>query len=328
MSSFFGRAKTLLSSAAAASETTSQIESSSKFPYECPSCHIKLSDTDGRKSSDKEDLLTLLRHDPKRIQGDIQKCIAHGEQADERFRKDAELMLDRIKTSKQWEGAPGSLFLWVKGDYSARSITPISYFCGRLAQQYLKERRQPQSDAPYIVLSFFCGLQYDDDNTPDYPDAGPGLMITSLLSQLVAQVPKKYLGNLGLNEHMLKTPAHFRHLCQEFQSILRGLPKDSTIFCLIDNICDFDVDYDQWEEHCLQFFGLCWEIGEQARGDVPVKFLFSYKRETPLTIRFKGTHTATFDVAQGKFTKEAHWHHLPETMKSSYRPPEEPWSMS
>ncbi|KAM7188349.1 hypothetical protein V8F33_010689 [Rhypophila sp. PSN 637] len=161
-------------------------------------------------------------------------------------------------------------------------ISPISFVCANLAQA-LRQNLNP-------VLAFFCGQHVN--LTPDDDLQGPQGLVRGLLSQLVlALVQNGWMGETGgialpvgspcgTGSRPSDTAQHFFYttdqtggfqkdnsdsdgtilslpdLCQLFHGLLRLIPPDTFVFCIVDGISYYERDiWRQDYDQVLTMFG-------------------------------------------------------------------------
>jgi hypothetical protein len=118
------------------------------------------------------------------------------------------------------------------------SISPLSLLCARVGLTLAN--MEPEN----VFVHFYCGLHVDPGRNNW---SGPDGMIRSILVQIIAALVDKDLLDLsflnrrsfirGLENHDTYTLCHLLHdLVQQFDP-------DTTIYCFIDGVSRFDVDY-------------------------------------------------------------------------------------
>ncbi|KAL6869206.1 hypothetical protein ACO1O0_000529 [Amphichorda felina] len=131
----------------------------------------------------------------------------------------------------------------------------------------------PQS--PRIILEYFSG-QHNVDSSGL---TGPQGMMRSLLDQLLQQWPDE----APLSLHGLRRPEYSRdlptpHLCDLFEGVVRQLPRDFPIWCVVDNVSHFETSLDGWADELADTVECFWRCvhGQWARpASAPVKFLLA-----------------------------------------------------
>ncbi|KAN0091876.1 hypothetical protein V8E51_017723 [Hyaloscypha variabilis] len=150
---------------------------------------------------------------------------------------------------QQWIAASETDLIYVEGHLDPSRLgktSPISYFCANLA---LLLRDSPTS----ITLHFFCGQHVASNDDLQ----GPRGLIRSLLSQLLQLWSNAPLDGIDLehfngNHELIST----EDLCQILELLLGQVPTQTTIFCIIDDLGQFEKD--RWDEdywHFLRMLG-------------------------------------------------------------------------
>lgn len=135
-----------------------------------------------------------------------------------------------------WITTPASDLFLINGNETRHERTsPVSVYCGMLT-------RALQSQAPRIVLYWYCGLNVNDD-------------VAGMLRNMIGQL----LDNIEANKSPLKAikkvwyadfvPDDQTILFELFKRILKHQLKSASVFCIIDGV-SFYEDY-----HRAQSFG-------------------------------------------------------------------------
>ena len=150
---------------------------------------------------------------------------------------------------QRWVAASGTDLIYVEGHFDSSRFgktSPISYFCANLAQLF-------RDSAKSITLHFFCGQHMASNDHLQ----GPRGLVRSLLSQILQNWPSAPLNGVdlsGFNDNHAAIP--MEDLCQIFELLLRQVPTHSTVFCIIDDLAQFEKD--RWEDdywHFLRMLG-------------------------------------------------------------------------
>lgn len=150
---------------------------------------------------------------------------------------------------QQWVAASETDLIYVEGHLDPSKFgktSPISYFCANLALLFA-------NSAMSITLHSFCSqhVACNDDLQ------GPRGLIRGLLSQLLHIWPNAPLHGIdlpGFNGNHEFIP--MEDLCQLFEVLLSQLPIHTTVFCIIDDLVQFEKerwDDDYW--HFLRILG-------------------------------------------------------------------------
>lgn len=134
---------------------------------------------------------------------------------------------------RSWLLRPESAKLLVHGDFDPLAlVTPFSALTAALTRAF---RAVPGN----IALVYFCSLHLLGDE-----HAGPVWMARSLVSQLLAQLRARY-ASLSID---LEGPVDLcrvlqgdvKALCMLFDALVRQLPAEVTLLCIIDGIREYE----------------------------------------------------------------------------------------
>jgi hypothetical protein len=124
----------------------------------------------------------------------------------------------------------------VNGNCDGDKLSPLSFACGIFATSL-------GSFNGALVLSFFCGMHLSERTE----EVGAGHMLVSLISQLLMgyhQFDFKFRKSWGYkNAHLeINSPSRMDALCALFCELVRQLPEDRIVFCLLDGIQYYELD--------------------------------------------------------------------------------------
>ncbi|KAI1329097.1 hypothetical protein F5Y16DRAFT_133499 [Xylariaceae sp. FL0255] len=145
------------------------------------------------------------------------------------------------------------------GDHTVGKISPLSLVT--VALQTLVDQH-PQS----VLLYFFCGLHTWDEDIP----AGPKGMMQSLIAQLIFRLsllsPAITPTLSQLYEKIGRCNSEdLNQLCLLFSALVSLFPEKTTIYCIINDISEFETDHRGWEEELCGIFEYFRDlIGHQA----------------------------------------------------------------
>jgi hypothetical protein len=145
---------------------------------------------------------------------------------------------------QQWVAANETDLIYVDGHLDPSRFgktSPISYFCANLALLF-------RDSVTSITLHFFCGQHVASNDELQ----GPRGLIRSLLSQLLSiwpTVPLHGIDLSGFNGNHESIP--MEDLCQLFELLLSQLPMQTNVFCIIDDLAQFEKD--RWDENFWHF---------------------------------------------------------------------------
>jgi len=150
----------------------------------------------------------------------------------------------------RWLYRPGSDILLVDGHCAeeAGKISPISVFCATLVEN-IRSGDQLSMPANNLVLYFFCGQHAWTDGLL----SGPCGLIRSLISQLLIYWPERVSLDLrfleevaGLWDSIMRWDVP--RLCDVFAELLWQLPRDTSLYCIIDGISEFETSLWGWSK--------------------------------------------------------------------------------
>lgn len=161
--------------------------------------------------------------------------------------------LFNMKPFDNWLRGPEPGLLVVDGHCqdicTGSRLSPLSVFCASLAAVLTQ-------NASTIVLHFFCGQH----NRATNKFSGPSSLVRSLIFQLLLCVPEDTPLDLAwlTADTLEKIERHeLASLCELFVKLLEQIQVESasTIFCIIDNICDFEtLSVGDWKVHLQEIF--------------------------------------------------------------------------
>ncbi|KAI1075124.1 hypothetical protein F5B20DRAFT_560861 [Whalleya microplaca] len=169
-------------------------------------------------------LLTLL-NTPQLDIFDVERIMRSKESIPAEDRARAELVL-RAPKFHAWTVAPTSRELLVHGDFKGTHyISGLSLFCCSFLQAIRNTGR-------FYSLVYFCGCHIGSN---DAFSGGRG-MIKSLVSQLLSQrMTEAGPPGSDINLNLIKV-GDIGQLCNLFGWLLRRIPQDAPVFCLVDGI--------------------------------------------------------------------------------------------
>lgn len=134
---------------------------------------------------------------------------------------------------KDWIISTASEMLLIHGDFREgnQRVSALSLFCTTLTAALRADRR-------FLPLIFFCGSHLEDD-----PCAGGLLMISCLVVQLLSQQTFDIRCFPHELYEDLKQWGDITALCSLFKWLLRQLPNNVTVFCLIDGAVYYEREH-------------------------------------------------------------------------------------
>lgn len=127
-----------------------------------------------------------------------------------------------------------------------RRLSPISVFSASLAVVLT-------DNASSVVLDFFCSQHKD----PSDELGGPRGLMRSLIIQIILSLPDNVAMDLSwINADMLEqlAMADLKSLCCIFTELFKQSERITTIFCILDNVCDFETSLYGWSEQMAAVF--------------------------------------------------------------------------
>lgn len=151
------------------------------------------------------------------------------------------LNMDRFKNWADIKIYASDLIL-VNGHLSGLTrgkISPLSVLAATLASL-------PLSSPQTLILSHFCGLH----TNPRDPMAGPRGMLRSLVAQLLLiQRAEHAFTTINLDETLVHQVLNhdLAGLCEVFRALLMQVHPETTVYCVLDNISEFEASHFGWE---------------------------------------------------------------------------------
>ncbi|KUI58697.1 Acidic mammalian chitinase [Cytospora mali] len=155
--------------------------------------------------------------------------------------------------------------------------SPLSVWCASFA---VALKQSPS----LVVLHYFCGLH----TNPGRALSGPVGLIKSLIDHLLAYEATgsstvAYLEKKTL-EMAMKDDVGC--LCEILRELLLQVSKSRIVFCIVDNVCEFETKWDNWLQRLTQVFETLYKLVDHDRlgGQIKLKVL--------LTSADRSTHLA------------------------------------
>ncbi|KAF4966054.1 hypothetical protein FSARC_6254 [Fusarium sarcochroum] len=152
------------------------------------------------------------------------------------------------------------------GEHCRGKISPLSV----LSATFASMNKLPH----FIILTHFCGLH---TNLNDPMNGCRGMML-SLVAQLITNRPNDP-GNtrVGLEDALLQaiTLQDLGALCQLFQVLLDQMSPDVTVYCVLDDIAQFETNLRGWWEELNYVVQMMQAITSQRRRGPVLKVLLT-----------------------------------------------------
>lgn len=229
------------------------------------------------------------------------KAILENEEQSIPFREKRKA--DLIVSTRQfhdWMVNNKSSELLVHGEFRrARSasepVSALSVFCATLTQTFRKAGQQQ------IALVFFCGSHVERDDE----HRGPKAMVLSFIAQLTKlwsfDTAKLRQGESGpdgqLDVEMIVKDGNLRKLCELFERLVRLLPEQVTLVCIIDGVSHYETD--EFERSLLEVLGFLLRLTRSGDMAATVKILVTSPTTTDLVQnRFRDDDSSFISLAE------------------------------
>jgi hypothetical protein len=185
-----------------------------------------------------EQLITLLHVPLEQEVCDLDFVLRQSKEFDSTSKSYGAVVMSSLRFQK-WVVSNEADLIYVEGHLDSSRFgktSPISYFCANLARLF-------RDSETSITLYFFCGQHVASNDDLQ----GPRGLIRSLLSQFLQIWPSAPLHGVdlaGFDGNHESIP--IEDLCQTFEWLLRQIPIHSTVFCIIDDLAQFEKD--RWDE--------------------------------------------------------------------------------
>lgn len=148
-------------------------------------------------------------------------------------------------------------------------VSPISVFCASLAAIMAQH-------PAYMALSFFTGQHCLYDDACDQA-RGPRGLVRSLICQILLYPNQPEWCMDWLEEALVEDVAQgdVEALCYLFIGLVRRIVGVSTIFCIVDNISDFETKEEGWADHLELVFGSLYSVGSKLAPEISFKLLMT-----------------------------------------------------
>jgi hypothetical protein len=219
------------------------------------------------------DLFELMGlHEPLFLADDVEEVLRRGGDLDETAigRATWLMVTDRFRDWLQYADRRSDLVLvnGHMGDIATGKVSPLSVFGASL----VKVRKAPQ----FVVLHHFCGLHAHRGD----PLCGPSGMLRSLIAQLLLHGHQRSGGAAGfpaMNAMFVQDLAQYKlyALCELFRALVRQLDSASTVYCLVDNVCEFETTLGDWQDQLVEIIGLFQDMVRDAEMEALFKVLLT-----------------------------------------------------
>ena len=225
------------------------------------------------------ELLRILDADAHSASGELELVYRHGASSDMSSYGPAQWIFQHGEF-QDWLATNASQLLLIEGNMSTHTlerISPTSYICAVFLQTLKNIPRQAS-------IYFFCGL-HSTWNSP-FPSAR-GLM-RSLIAQLISLFDfeldfirsQKILDEIKTHEP--------DHLFKLFRNLVKRLPEDTVLFCIIDGIFHFETE--EWMHEACFIVRKFRELAE----DDQIGTVFKLLLINPIPTRHVSEHIGTW----------------------------------
>lgn len=178
------------------------------------------------------------------------------------------LNMDRFKIWAQIPNSSSDLVLvdGHLGEYCRGKISPLSVLSAIFASM--------NKNSHFMILTHFCGLH---TSMADQMSGCRG-MIRSLIAQLIVnQRSYSRSTKVCLDDELLHAIAQhdLEALCQLFQALLNEVHPDVTIYCVIDDVSQFETTLGGWGEELYRVVHMMQTLSRQRRCGPAFKVLLT-----------------------------------------------------
>jgi hypothetical protein len=223
-------------------------------------------------SLSQDDLLDILDVSADSPIQDLRRIIRAG-QSTELSASHAAKGIIESKRFKDWLSTDASAALFIEGSSSLASYgrnTPMS-----LVSSVVIENLHDKE--PAIAIYFFCGSHTSLKD----PIKGPHGMMRSLICQIL-RLFSVNLDFISSRYHKQLQSLNLHTLCDCFGKLVRRLPVDTVLFCIIDSICFFEKK--EWAEGCRKAVNDLQDLADDDELGAVFKLLIT----SPLRSRYVG----------------------------------------
>ena len=190
-------------------------------------------------SISKDDLLDMLGVSANSPVEDLQHALRAGQSIDLSATHIAQGIIEG-ETFRGWLSTDASAALFIEGGLSSASNgrnTPMSL----LSSMVIKSLHDKE---PAVTIYFFCGSHTSSRDSIK----GPHGMMRSLICQILRlfSVNLDFISTRRYSEQLQSLNLHT--LCDCFVKLVKRLPMDNVLVCIIDSICFYENT--EWVEDC------------------------------------------------------------------------------
>ena len=178
---------------------------------------------------DSSQLLEILEADTDDVLQDLEYTAKQGYCLDRSTQGRSRLLMQTPRFQAWFSSSQnGALLVDGREDFQMEKTSAMSVVCALIAQSL------PSTTAKSLV--FFCGLHLSEQAT-----TGPVDMLRSLLSQLINHYDLNAAFMEGRDYEAVRN-FDLQHLCVLMTELVRKLPRQAVLFCLIDGISWYETE--------------------------------------------------------------------------------------
>ena len=175
---------------------------------------------------------------------------------------------------REWLGSDASAVMFIEGGFSSQSYgrhTPMSLISTAVIESF-------EDHEPAVAIHFFCSSHTSSND----PVKGPHGMMRSLICQILRlfSVKLDFVTSRRYREQL--QTYNLRTLCHCFAKLVRQLPMDTVLICVIDSINLFEKK--DWEEDCRKAINDLRDLAD----DDELGALFKLLMTSPSRSRYVG----------------------------------------
>lgn len=260
-------------------------------------------------------LLELLMVDFSSATSDIQYVLGQADVANTTYEAKSLLQMEKFQ---HWLSGSLSGFVFVDGNAECHALDRVSPFTVLCAMLSLNLHNMPEA----LSIHFYCGLHAGSHDRL----SGITGLLRSLISQLLLVYEDFDLRFIHSRRYFAELVAYdISRLCDTFQHLVRQIPNDRTVFCLIDGITF--LDNWRWREDLSFILPKLKALAESGSRDGPVFKLLMTNARCTRQLRDLLPRQDILDVSEAAISSEtAITEREVAAQILSTRPPFQSWS--
>jgi hypothetical protein len=148
-----------------------------------------------------------------------------------------------------WINTPVSAPLIINGNTpKAQRQSPLSFICAKLVHTFsqLRDQGGKSTRDALICVHFFCGAHLDRSGPKWQRERNsPVGIANSLLAQLLQSCSKRVVDLVPIIKLGDFDGNNLRAICERFEALIKQLPRETVVFCIIDGLSFFLDDDDE-----------------------------------------------------------------------------------